>query len=522
VTLDSKAPAYVWTTILLAAIVLLLLSWAKSYPLHQESTDLPFLSSVYWTYWVSYLIFAISFWRLATTSHSVPVKWGAAVGFFTLMNSLAYFYYYIPGPDTFFLNLAPAYFSGGFINSQGFGVYPWPLFFLLIHMLSEITTLPLNLIVSVYYFGTGFVMVSMLFFIVTRHGLDGFWSVVTFSIIGFFFLDYQFAPQTLALAFVMILVYIDYSWKKSLAGIVTVLTLVVATALSHAFMLAYFVVYLFVRILQDRRYWIVGIFAITLALVSDMFITSSVLSGLILGTFSSIHSLLGFLDYGSRITSALTHTSPFVTFARVTVLSATAVSGFGLAYLIKKRRSLPQDIALVSASTFALGVGVAVEVFGSRAIQLTLVAAALASGQFPELLRTRKVGAALLLFLSISSIFCVIHINYQPQLYQSQEDAQAAMFLSATMELDKDAPQPLRVFTPYIVRGFFGLSDNGNASIRVFFNFYKVDPTSMDYVLAPTATPAFAGNTYLAAKANLTSRYDIIFNYGDGAVYAST
>ena len=149
VTFGSKASAYVWTAILLAAIVLLLLSWAKSYPLHYESTHLPFLSSVYWTYWVSYLIFAISFWRIAITSHSVPVKWGAGVGFFTLTNSLAYFYYYIPGPDTFFLNLVPAYLSGGFMNSQASAVYPWPGFFLLIRMLGEMTTLPLNITVSV-------------------------------------------------------------------------------------------------------------------------------------------------------------------------------------------------------------------------------------------------------------------------------------------------------------------------------------------------------------------------------------
>jgi hypothetical protein len=89
------------------------------------------------------------------------------------------------------------------------------------------------------------------------------------------------------------------------------------------------------------------------------------------------------------------------------------------------------------------------------------------------------------------------------------------------MQLDKDAPNPLRIFTPFIVRGFFGLSDNGNASIRVFWSFGEIDPTSMDYVLAPTATPAFTGSTYLAAKTILTSRDNIIFNYGDGVIYAA-
>ena len=203
------------------------------------------------------------------------------------------------------------------------------------------------------------------------------------------------------------------------------------------------------------------------------------------------------------------------------MLSATAVSGLGLVHLIRKRRTLPQDVALVSASTLALGVGAAVEFFGTRAIQLALVVAALGTGHFPESLHTRKVCVALLLFLSISSIFCVIHLNYNSQLYQSQEDAQAASFLSARIELNRGAPNPLRIFTPYIVRGFFGLSDNGNASIRVFFSFDEIDPTSMDYVLAPTATPAFSGSTYLAAKTNLTSRDNIIFNYGEGAIYSA-
>jgi len=461
----------------------------------------------------------ISFWRIATTSHSVPVKWGAGVGFFMLINSLSYFYYYVPGSDTFFLNLAPAYLSGGFTNPQALGVYPWPGFFLLIRMLSEITTLPLNITVSVFYLGTGLVMVSMVFFIATRHGLDGFWSVVAFSIIGFFFVNYQFAPQTLAWVFVMMLLYVDYSCGKSLAGTVAVLTLVVATAISHPFMLAYYAVYLFARAFQNRRYLIIGIFAMTLGLVGSMLVTFSALFGLILGTIYSIQLMLGFSQYGIRITGY--GTSPYLTFARLSVLSVTALSGFGLAHLIGKRRALPQDVALISASTLAFGVGAAVSLLGTRALQLAAVVAAIGSGHFPELLHTRKLRGGLLLFLSISSIFCVMHMNYYSSLYQPQEDAQAATFLSTNIELEAGARNPLRIFTPFIVRGFFGLSDNGNASMRVFFTFDEIDPSSMDYVLAPTATPAFAGSTYLAAKTKLTSRYNIIFNYGDGVIYAA-
>ena len=521
--LGSKTSAYVWTAILLAAIVLLLLAWAKSYPLHQEPTYLPFLSSVYWTYWGSYLVFAISLWWIAITSHSVQVKWGAGVGFFTLINSLAYFYYYIPGPDTFFLNLVPAYLSGGFMNPQASGIYPWPGFFLLIHVLDEVTTLPLNITVSLYSFVIGFVIVSMVFFIATRHGFDGFWSVVTFSIIGFFFISYQFAPQTLALTFVMTLFCIDYAWGKSRGGKVTELTLVLAAAFSHSFMLIYYAVYRLVEALWNRRY-IMGIFVITVGLVVNIFLTvsSSSFSDLTLRVFDSIQMMLGLSDYGKFEALVLTTgASPFQTFSRLSVLSAVVVSGLGLAGLIRSRKALSQDAALILTSTLTLGVGTAITLLGTRAIQLAIVVAAIGSGHFPELLHTRKVSVGLLLFLSISSIFPVLHANYQPLLYQSQADAQAASFLSAKIELGRGAPNPLRIFTPYILRGFFGLSDTGNASINIFFSFDEIDPTSMDYVLAPTATPAFSGSTYLAAKTNLTSRYNIIFNYGDGVIYAA-
>jgi len=519
------ASAYAWSIVLLVATVLLLLSWARSYPLHQESSNLPFLSSVYWTYWVSYVLFAISFSWVAVTSHSVPVKWVAAVGFFTLMNSLAYFYYYVPGPDTFFMNLAPAYFSGGFIYSPSFRVYSWAGFFLLYRMLSEVTRLPLNLAVAVFYFGTGFVTVSMLFFIATSHGFEGFWSVVVFSIIGFFYLDYQFAPQTLALAFVLILFFIDYSYGKRFAGIVTVLILVIATALSHAFVLAYFAVYLIIRTFQNRRYMLIGIFTITLALVSNMFLSFSVMSTLVQGLFNSIELMLGFADYGSRMGTAITNTSPFVTLARLSVLCAAAVSALGLVHLMWKRSVLPQDVALISTSALGLGVGIAVEYFGTRAIQLAIVVAALGTGHFPALLGKRRVCAALLLFLSISSIFCIMHLNYNPQLYQNQEDAHAADFLSTRIELaGRGYSNSLKIFTPYILRGYFGHSDGGNASILVFTSFRGIDTSSLDYALAPTATPANAGNTsaYLAAKAGLASKYNIVFSYGDGVIYAAT
>ena len=448
------------------------------------------------------------------------VKWGAAIGFFTLINSLSYFYYFVPGSDTYFLNLVAGYLSGGFIYPQAAVIYPWPGFFLLNRILGEVTNLPLNIIVSVFYLVTGFVMVSMLFFMATRNGLDGFWSIVTFSILAYFFVNYQFAPQTLALVLVMILFFIDYSCGRSWAGTVLVLTLVVATALAHSFLLLYYGFYIFIRSFQDRRYLIMLIFAITLVLVSNILFTFSDLFGLVLGALSSIQSLLGLADYGTRIAGY--GTSPFVTFAELSVLSVSAVSGLGLIHLVRKRRALPQDIALIIASTLAFGVGIAVQIFGTRALQLGAVIAGIGSGHFPELLQSRKVRGGLLLFLSVSSIFCVMHFNYYSQLYQSQEDAQAARFLSARMVLNGNASNPLRIFTPFIVRGFFGLANYGNASIRVFFSFDQVDPTSMNYILAPVATPAFSGRTYPAAKANLTSRYNIIFSYGDGVIYAAT
>jgi hypothetical protein len=508
---------------LLAAIVLLLLSWGKSYPLHQESVNLPFISSIYWTYWVSYLLFAITFCWIALTTHSAPLKWGAAIGFFTLMNSLAYFYYFVPGSDTWFRNLMPAYLSGGFISSQGLGIYSWPGFFLLINMLTDITKLPMNLAVSLFYFITGFVIVSMVFFIATRHGFDGFWSVVIFSILGFFYLDYQFAAQTLALVFVMILLFVDYSYGKSLPGLVTVLTVVAAAAFTHAFMLVYYAFYVFIRAIRNRRYWIIGIFAITIAVISNSFLTFSAVSGLVIAAINSIQVIVGLSSYGAMVSTAVTNTSPFVTYARLTILAAAVVSGIGLIHLIRKRKALPQDIALTLAATLSLVVGAAIALIGTRAIQLAFVVAAIASGHFPELLHSRKFRGGLLLFLSISSVFCVLHFNYYSLLYQSQQDTQAATFLSDTMQLHKAAS--IRIFTPFIVRGFFGLSNNGNASIREFWSFYNVDPHSMDYVLAPTATPAilqYTGSTYVAAKSSLISTDNIIFNYGDGVIYAAT
>jgi hypothetical protein len=206
----------------------------------------------------------------------------------------------------------------------------------------------------------------------------------------------------------------------------------------------------------------------------------------------------------------------------LSVLSAALVSGFGMAHLIRRRRALPQDIALIIVCALMAGVGVAVRIVGTRVLQLAVVAAAIGSGNFPQLLHPHKVRVGLLLFLSISSISGVVHMNYYASLYQSQEDAHAAAFLSARIDLDRAADSPIRVFTPYILRGFFGLSDKGSASIRVFFDFDEIDATSrIDYVLAPTATPAFTGSTYLGAKNRLLSTYNVIFNYGDGMIYAA-
>jgi hypothetical protein len=442
------------------------------------------------------------------------------VGFFTLSCSLSYFFYLTPGPDTYFRNLAPAYIRSGFIDLLISPNYQWPGFFLLTRTFLEVTSLPQNSFDTLYYFIGGLLLSSSVFIIAKKHRLEPFWSVVVFAITGYFFLNYQFAPQTIALVFLMMLLQIDYSKKPNpTPGLV----LLIAMNISHAFIGFMYAVYLLIRGIMDRRRLWGAVLAALIYLTVSIYLTASFFRYVAGNVIVSLQLLLGLREYAMGVAITLGSPSPFQSLSRLSVIAAALVGGTGLVGMIRHKRLAPQDKTLIGTTLFLIAIGTTIEIIGARALQLAALVAALGAGYFPGTLHSRKIRMFLLVFLVLSSVFPVAHAYYSPALYQPQDLLFAAEFFSARIVLSQGAP--VRIVSPYIVRGFFGLSEAGNGSITLFteYRFRLINNTAsrVDYALISSVRPvASTGQNPPVAVNYLLSRGNRIVSYGRGAVYA--
>jgi hypothetical protein len=514
--LSLKATRVFLTVGVFAAAISFIYAWSQSYPL-RSAGNLPLFFAINPLYWVSYVLLASCLcWYASRSGVSTAKTAVAAVAFFTLMHSLGYFFYTSPGPDQFFRNFAASYLNFGFINQDISQQYPWPGFFLLTNLFQEVTGLSQNAFSWIYVFLSGALLSLSIFFIARRHRLNPFWAVVAYSMTGYFFLNYQFAPQTLGLAFVMLLLQLDYAGKQGRSEKIVGVILLFAVAIFHAFIGVFYLVYLLVRAILDRSYFPRAALAASIILVSDVFLAATSFPGLTTAIFSSLLALLGFGEYLNAITVTSLPTSPFQQFSRLAVVGAGIVSAYGLVAAIRKQRLRRPDTAIITSSMFLAGVGVAVEYVGLRTLQLAMVAAGIGAGFFPQMLAKRRLLTLILLFLGISSIFPVLNANYQPYLYQTQDDIAAASFLSTRI----NSNPATTVFSPQPLAGYFSM---------ISVNFYT--PADLDsfnetvnYALTSPSAQVhlrLQGLSNPPAVDHLLIRGNLVYSSGNDLVYAA-
>jgi hypothetical protein len=494
------------------ATIFLIVAWEESYPLHPMGSQ-PLVFSISPLYWLAFLLLAVSLsWIASRNVTSGLVTWIAAVGFFTLIHSIGYYYFTFPGPDPFFRNLASDYLRSGFIDLTVADRYQWPGFFLLTDMFIEVTGLSQNMFSFLYVFLSGILLSSSMFVIARRSELNPFWAVVAYTLTGYYFLNYQFAPQTLGLVFVMLLIQLDYSKRAGPQMTSLKVILITATAVFHAFIGALYLAYLVIRAFSDRSYIRTAAITASIMVLVDVFLTASAFPSIASGTLSSILTLLGLSQYLGRLSATVQLTSPFQQFSRLAVFAPAVVSAVGLVAAFMKRRLLLQNRAVVVSSILLVGMGFGISLIGTRSLQLAIVAAGIGAGFFPQFLSRRRLLVVILLFLTLTSVFPVLHLNYSPFLYQTEDEVNAAAFTSSHI----GASAFDTVYGSAMVAGFFPRS---NMYFPSDTNFTTVQ-YALSFASVREALAAYK-ETYPGPVQDLLLQGNLVMNYGDGAVYTA-
>jgi hypothetical protein len=395
-------------------------SWLMTYPILPRTSD---PSSVFITvsplFWVG---LAISLPSLLAFGGSDRVQIaGAAVLTFLLYFAFSFFFYYPLGADIYFQSLVSYYVSEGHIASAFQAAYPWPTFFLLGNLFELVTGLPTRIFAHFFILVMGIVIPLALFLIVERRGINAVAASFAFSVLGFYFIDFQFAPQTLALSLLMLLLATDFSIRASRPRTLVQIVIFISLCFGHAFLSAFYLLYLGGVFLFGKKRGQGAMERVTstavaftgmIAIYIAVFVYySDYLHAAVITIVRSFQQLLGGALYTRMLTQTAATQNDLVVqfFSRLTVLGTGLIAVLILVRMLLKRDLLSRDVAIGAAGLAYLLAGYPLLILGQRGLQMLAITASLAVGCFAGKGKWRVI---LLIGLSVTSVSLPMHYAY--------------------------------------------------------------------------------------------------------------
>ena len=418
---------------LIIGIALMVYSWFLSYPLSIDSSDDFVFNHVSILYWFSLALTLPSMYLIAVTSKRGYLKWIMTLGIFMMIYSSSYFYYMLPGSDSHHTTGLTQFFikTGSLDYSQlSRSYFQWPAFFVLSGVMTSVSGLELATIEFLTYAIIGFLMATALYVYASKgYKNGGFLVVIAFFAAMYNYLNYQFAPFSLAFALLLLLFMLgSRPWSSGL--LVTVLVLFLGITLMHAFVPIFFILYLLIQYIVSRnqRYG-------KLCLLTSIIYVAVEFAMAPIGFASSILSTMTRAsEYSQAITIKPASIVPVDAIAQMFSRAVPVVFGViclaGFIALLVKRKMRRLDGALLACGIIYSSLGVVLYTLGSRAIPLAFIPISLGASYLFES-RFRPYLTCLFLVLLTLVAFIPLHTSFadSPITFQTKEAHTTADFM---------------------------------------------------------------------------------------------
>jgi len=412
---------------LIIGVTLIIHSWCLSYPLSINSLNDYVFNSISILYWFGLPLTLATMLVMAITFKSHYSKWIITVSLAMTMYSLSYFYYMLPGSDShYFRGLTEYFIKTKDLDPtiKGHFYFQWPAFFLLSDIATSIIGIPLTAFEFLLYTIIGFLFVTALYvyaFKALKNG--GFLAVIAFFMAMYYFLNYQCVPFSLAFALFLLMVMLE-TRQKSAATTLATLLLFAGTSFLHAFVPLFFVLYLFIRFILDRRRFYGHLFTLTLIIYLLIQVTMAKLS-----FEQNIRSAISLTPEYLKIvetTIPAAHIPIDVIaqiFSRIVTFLTIAICFIGFVILLIRKKLRNLDKAIFLTGFLYSAAGTVLYILGSRAIPLAFISVSLGASYFLHG-KFRKPMIFLFLILTILFTFIPLHSSfYDSQIMFQTEEA---------------------------------------------------------------------------------------------------
>ena len=419
----------------LLGLSLLIYSWYVSFPLSINSVGDSIYDHVPIFYWISIPLLLTSMFLMAISFKNTYLRWMLTAGFVVVLYSLLYFYFTIPTVDSaFFRGLTENFIGTHNLDASQFihSYYQWPSFFLL----ANVTTLVSGLSLSIYEFLLftiiGFLLVTSLYVYASKafNRSSGFFAAAVFFVVMFLYLNYQAVPFSLAFGLLFVLFMLE-TRENSAGKTLTMLILFCSLVITHAFVPLFFVIYLLIRSIINRSRQYFEFFILTLVIYLIAQVTFAVFSfrGNIVSVFTTPTEFSGVVGASLASTSVAIDAIPQL-FSRMVTIGLAILCVAGFVFLIFKRKLRTIDKALFLTGAVYSGLGVVLNVLGTRAVPIVFIPLALGVTYLFQS-KFRKYLKYVVLVLLIFVVFVPIHssITSFPITFQTKDDLATANFM---------------------------------------------------------------------------------------------
>jgi hypothetical protein len=310
--------------------------------------------------------------------------------------------------------------------------FQWPGFFIIIEIANLVSGVELIQLQFLQYTIIAFLLTTTVYVYASKIWKNnGQLATISFSILAFYFINFQAVPFSLALGLLFVLFMLE-ARQKSPITIVLMVILFICISLIHSFVPLFFVIYLLIRSIISGRQRPLLLFLLmtTIYLLTEISLAGSFF------TFYVRFMLASPSDYQSIVSGTLSTVSetPLQVisqmFSRIVVISIALMCSIGFILLIVRRKLRNLDKALFLSGTFYAAVGSVLSILGNRSFPLIFVPVSLGV----VLLFKSKLGRYVKYILLILLIFTVsipLHTTLvsRTTLFQTEEELSTANFM---------------------------------------------------------------------------------------------
>jgi hypothetical protein len=413
---------------LIIGIILVITAWSLDYPLAVESLNDTIFNHISTLYWIGLSLILGSLFLIGYSFKNPYIKWLTIIGIVLAIYSLNNFYFMLPGSDQatfrglneYFIktnNMDPTIGNHSYFN--------WPLFFLLVKMVTSITGMPLTAFEFLMFSITGILFATTLYVYASRFFKEtGFVAVIAFFLIMFNFLNYQVVPFALAFSLLLIIFMLESRESKRKLTSITAIILFTGIALIHPFVPLFYILYLLASLLFSRKKETFILFVITIGIYLS--IQFSQPSSEFISDLTKVFTFES--DFAQMVTQVSATTSSAFDqiaqmFSRGTIVMLGLICGIGFIMLFIQKRLRVSDKAILLTGIFYSLAGVVILIFGTRTYPLVIIPITLGLSKILEGRFKRFVICVIAVIMLLFPFVLVHSVSFEPQtMYQTKSD----------------------------------------------------------------------------------------------------